>query len=257
MNNSLLPQEKPFRLITIPVSHYCEKVRWALTKLQISYVEEPHMPPFHRFATSRVGGKSTPVMITETSVFTDSTDIFRYLDKMAPANAKLYPNDTNLRREVEELEDLFNQQLGPATRRWGYFYIMNDYNTIKRVWCQGVPFVERILFPVVFPVMQKVVQQTFNITPESAVQAHEEIKSIFAKVSELLVDGRTYLVGDSFSAADITFAALAAPVLQPPEHPIKRRDLQALPPKMVSEINAFRETLAGAFVLRLYRNRQN
>jgi len=257
MNKSLLLQEKPLRLITIPISHYCEKVRWALTKWQISYVEEPHMPPFHRFATSRVGGKSTPVLITETNVFTDSTNILRYLDKITPNDSKLYPIDMNLRREVEELEDLFNQHLGPATRCWGYSYIMNDYNLIKRIWCQDVPFIEQALFPVVFPVMRKVVQKTFKITPESAVQAYEQIKTIFAKVSELLTDGRTYLVGDSFSAADITFAALSAPVLQPPEHPIKGRDLQTLPPQMVSSINAFRETLAGNFALRLYRDRQN
>ncbi|HYW18938.1 MAG TPA: glutathione S-transferase family protein [Nodularia sp. (in: cyanobacteria)] len=255
MNTSLLSQEKPLRLITIPVSHYSEKVRWALKKLQISYVEEPHMPPFHRFATTRVGGKSTPVLITPTNAFTDSTDILRYLDKIAPSNAKLYPSDINLRREVEKLEDLFNQHLGPATRRWGYFYLMNNYKEIQRIWCQGVPFMERILFPVVFPVMRKVVQQTFDITPESSVQAYQEIQRIFAKISELLADGRTYLVGNNFSAADITFAALAAPVLQPPQHPIKRQNLQELPPKMVAEINFFRETLAGAFALRLYRDR--
>ena len=255
MNNSLSSPEKPFRLITIPVSHYSEKVRWALKKLKMAYVEEPHMPPFHRFATTSVGGKTTPVLITETNTFTDSTDILRYLDTIAPSNAKLYPTDMNLRREVEKLEDLFNQHLGPATRRWGYFYIMNDYKEIQRIWCQGVPFIERIFFPVVFPVMRKIVQKTFNITPETSVQAYQEIQGIFATVSELLADGRTYLVGDNFSAADLTFAALAAPVLQPPEHPIKRRNLQELPPKMAAEINVFRETPAGAFALRLYRDR--
>jgi glutathione S-transferase len=255
MNNSKILQEKPYRLITIPISHYCEKVRWALTKLQIPYIEEPHMPPFHRFITNRIGSKTTPVLITETSIFTDSTDILRYLDKIAPTDAKLYPTDKNLCQQVEELEDLFNQQLGPATRRWGYFYTMNDYETIKNVWCHGVPLIEKALFPIMFPVMQKVVQKSFNITPESAAQAYEQTKNIFAKVSELLADGRTYLVGDNFSAADITFAALATPVLQPSEHPIKRHGLQKLPPKMVSEIKAFRETLAGAFALRLYKDR--
>lgn len=247
-------QSKPLRLITIPVSHYSEKVRWALKKLQITYVEEPHTPPFHRFATTRVGGKSTPVLITETNTFTDSTDILRYLDTIAPSHAKLYPHDINLRREVEKLEDLFNQNLGPATRRWAYFYLINDYKEIQRL-CQGVPFIERILFPVFFPFMRKLLQKTFNITPETSVKAYQEIQSIFATVSELLADGRTYLVGDNFSAADITFAALAAPVLQPPEHPIKRRNLQELPPKMLAEINAFRETPAGNFALRLYRDR--
>lgn len=36
-------------------------------------------------------------------------------------------------------------------------------------------------------------------------------------VERLLSDGRAYLCGDSISAADITFAALAFPVLLPEE----------------------------------------
>ena len=36
---NLSPQENQLRLITIPVSHYCEKVRWALKKLKLPYVE--------------------------------------------------------------------------------------------------------------------------------------------------------------------------------------------------------------------------
>jgi glutathione S-transferase len=257
MANSFSSQEKPLRLITIPISHYCEKARWALTKLKLPYIEEPHMPPFHQFATGQVGGKSAPVLITEVSAFTDSTDILRYLNEIAPDNAKLYPTNPELRRQVEELEDLFDEQLGSAIRRWGYFYVMDDYKFMQRRWCQGVPFIEGALFPVVFPWMRSVVRRGFNITPESAAQAYEQIKSIFEQVSELLSDGRTYLIGDSFSAADITFAALAAPAVLPPEHSMKLASLQELPPKMASEISAFRETPAGAYVLRLYRDRNN
>jgi glutathione S-transferase len=257
MINFLSNQEKTYRLITISVSHYCEKARWALTKLQIPFVEEAHMPPFHRLATGRVGGKSTPVLVTDAGAFTDSTDILKYIDSIAPANAKLYPTDPEQRGQVEELEDLFDSQLGPATRCWGYFYVVNDYNFMKSRWCQGVPSVERALFPVIFPLMRKVVRQSYNITPESAANAYEQIKSIFEKVSELLADGRTYLVGDNFSAADLTFAALAAPAVQPQEHLLKRSRLQEFPLQMASEISAFRETPAGAFVLRLHGNRES
>ena len=257
MTNSFNSQEKPLRLITIPISHYCEKARWALTKLKLPYVEEPHMPPFHQFATGRVGGKSTPVLITEAGAFTDSTDILRYLNEIAPDNAKLYPTNPELRQQVEELEDLFDEQLGSAIRRWGYFYVIDDYKFIQRSWCQGVPFIEGALFPVVFPWMRSVVRRGFNITPESAAQAYEQIKSIFEQVSELLSDGRSYLIGGSFSAADITFAALAAPAVLPSEHPMSGGNLQELPSKMASEINEFRETPAGAYVLRLYGDRNN
>jgi glutathione S-transferase len=104
------------RLITIPVSHYCEKTRWALSRLQVPFVEERHMPPFHRLATrslvdradqrpatadhlsplnrfvvQQVGGQSVPVLITPTGIFRSSEAILQYADTIAPDNLKLYP----------------------------------------------------------------------------------------------------------------------------------------------------------------------
>ncbi|WP_016866495.1 MULTISPECIES: hypothetical protein [Fischerella] len=46
-------------------------------------------------------------------------------------------------------------------------------------------------------------------------------------------------------------------VIQPSEHPIQSVIYKDLPPKFVSEINAFRKTPAGDFVLRLYRDRNS
>jgi glutathione S-transferase len=248
-------QQKPFRLITIPVSHYCEKVRWALTRMKFNFVEEPHSPPFHLFVTKKLGGKTTPILVTDTEVFTDSTDILKYLNSITLDADKLYPSNPELQQQVEELEELFDSELGTATRRWGYSYISNDYKNIQRSWCQGVPKIQKILYPLSFLSMQKVLQKKFQLTPNSSQEAYGKIKRIFEQVSQLLADGRTYLVGDNFSAADLTFAALAAPIIQPPEHPIKPRSLEELPIKMVSEIKEMRETPAGQFALRLYRQR--
>jgi glutathione S-transferase len=245
-------QNKPFRLITISVSHYCEKVRWALTRLKLPYIEEAHMPPFHRFATVPKGGKTVPLLVTQKGVFRDSTDILKYLDSIAPANAKLYPTEPELRRQVEDLEELFDNKLGVATRLWAYSYLNNKSKLMQVAWCKNVPFIERIFFPVVFPFMQKFMQNMYRITPESSAEAYEEIKTIFDKVGELLADGRDYLVGDSLSVADITFATLAAPAIAPPEHPMKRTNSKDLPPQMVCDMNALRQTPAGVYALRLY-----
>jgi glutathione S-transferase len=250
-------QNKPFRLITISISHYCEKVRWALTKLKLPYIEEAHMPPFHRFATVPMGGKTVPILVTQKGVFTDSTDILKYLDSIAPPNAKLYPTEPELRQQVEELEELFDNKLGVASRLWAYSYLKNESNFMQVAWSKNVPFRERIFFPIVFPFMQKLLQNIYRITPESGAEAYEEIQTIFDKVGELLSDGRGYLVGDRLSVADITFAALAAPVIAPPEHPIKRTKSQDLPPQMICDMNALRQTPAGAYALRLYRERNS
>jgi glutathione S-transferase len=85
----------PVRLITIPVSHYCEKIRWALIRSQLPFVEDRHMPPFHRFFTSRVGGTSVPVLVTADRVLTDSADILQYIDEISLPEFKLIPTSGN------------------------------------------------------------------------------------------------------------------------------------------------------------------
>ncbi len=239
-----------FRLITIPISHYSEKVRWALAYLQIPFQELPHMPPFHRGATKKHGGTSVPVLVTDAGATTDSTDILRYLDRLYPG--KLYPIEPEVQVLSNELETLFNHKLGVHTRRWGYSYALTPQLIYPR-WTLGVPIWEKLLFPIVFPRVRSTVQDMLNINSTSAAQSYQEIVNIFDRVSQLLADGRKYLLGDQFSAIDITFAALAAPIIQPPEHHIPIIPLESLPTQMQIEIRNCQATAAGAFGLRLYR----
>jgi glutathione S-transferase len=242
------------RLITISISHYCEKARWALDLLAIPYIEERHVPLIHRLATSRSGGGTTvPVLVTETGVFGDSTDILNYLDTLAPATKKLYPADAQLRGEVEKLEDLFDTQLGPSTRVWFYFYMLDNREMMLKLFCAGVEPVEQELFAIVFPSIQAAMRHWMNITAESATAAQDTIKRIFEEVSGMLADGRTYLVGDSLSAADLTFACLSAPAVWASEYGAWLPEFSEIPGEMQAVIEELRETPAGKYALRLFR----
>jgi glutathione S-transferase len=241
---------KDLRLITIPVSHYCEKVRWALEYLRIPFQELPHMPPFHSNATKKYGGTTTPLLATGTAVIKDSTDILHYLDTLYPG--KLYPNQPELRELIDELEALFNDKLGVHTRRWGYSYVLTPKLLYPR-WTMGVPIWEKWLFPIVFPKVSKIVQEKFDINATSASASYQEIQQVFDRVNQVLADGRKYLLGDQFSAIDITFAALAAPVLQAPEH-LMASPIDSLPAQMQTEIRQCQATPAGKLGLRLYRD---
>jgi glutathione S-transferase len=279
MVHSIPQAEMPIRLITIPVSHYCEKIRWALTRSHIPFVEERHMPPFHRFATRNfndrkhsivvaeternmspinrfvsrvVGGQSVPVLVTTTEVLTSSEEILNWVDEIAPTSAKLYPADPEHRQQVDELVTLFDSVLAPAVRLWTYFYILTQAELVESLWCQGVPWFERQSFPIVFRWMRSNVSQMYIINTESALEAHRRICKIFSQVEDLLSDGQTYLVGNAFSAADLTFATLAAAVVMPNGYGVVFPELSQMPSRMADQIQAFRETRAGQFVLRLY-----
>jgi glutathione S-transferase len=241
------------RLITFRISHYCEKVRWALDRIGFPYVEECHLPPLHRLKTTPLGGSSVPVLVTEVEIFKDSADILKHLDTVAPSHLKLYPDSPVLRYEVEELEAQFNSRLGILTRQWGYFYALQNRGVMQQLWCEGVPMWEKVLFPVLFPLTRHLVHSSYNVHRESAFSAYRQTQQIFEMVSDRLSDGRRYLVGDRFSAADLAFASLSAPGVVPTGYGGLFPELNQLPNEMVEQIQILRETVAGKYTLRLYQ----
>jgi glutathione S-transferase len=117
----------------------------------------------------------------------------------------------------------------------------------------GVTGVERKLFKIVAPVVKKLMRLGMRIDDAGAERSLEYIEGVFATVDELLSDGRSYLVGEDFGAADLTFAALAAPVLLPENYGSPLPSLDEVPAELKAQIEAFRATPAGAFGLRMYR----
>ena len=85
------------RLLTIPISHFCEKARWALERAGIEYDEERHVQGVHRVVSLRAGGSGTlPVLIAEDGVFTESEDILRWADARLEPEQRLFPDDAEL-----------------------------------------------------------------------------------------------------------------------------------------------------------------
>ena len=67
----------------------------------------------------------------------------------------------------------------------------------------------------------------------------------------LLEDGRRYLCGERFSAADLTFAALCAPVLVPAMYGVALPQPEILDEPTAALVERARAHPAGAFALRV------
>ena len=239
-------------LITIPLSHYCEKARWALDRVALPYREEPHAPLLHRLATSRHDGGTVPVLVHESQRFTDSTAILVHADAVR-GGGLLYPRVAVERSEVDAFEELFDTGLGPHTRRWAYAHLLPHAELLRQVWSRGgVPRLEAGLLPLITPLVRRLVRTAYKITPESAQRSLERVHGVFRQVDERLADGRRFLVGECFSDADLTFAALAAPVLFPDECRAAHPALDDVPVALRDEVFRLRDTEAGRFALRLY-----
>jgi glutathione S-transferase len=243
----------PARLITIPISHYCEKARWALDRADVAYREERHIQVVHRIAARRAGGGGTvPVLVTADGVFAQSADILAYADRHTEPAARLYPEDPAQRAEVVALERDFDADLGPQGRRWMYFHILPRRDLGRAYNCPGVPAWERRAFPLLLGVMSGYIRHLLAIGPETGVEAAAAVQRTFDAVAARLNDGRRYLCGDTFTAADLAFAALTAPVLVPRGYGVPLPQPDELPPDMAAAVRAFRTHPAGAFACRMF-----
>lgn len=236
------------KLITIPFSHYCEKARWALDRCGVTYEEEGHLPVFHYLATYRAGGKRTvPVLVDGTEVVRDSTDIIAWADAKRPGS--LIPIAGA--QDVLTIEDDLDNHFGPHTRRWGYYYLLPSQEAIQHI-IAGVPRWERSLLKVSKPAAVAFLRRSLKIDDAGVERSKQKIEDTFARVEQIIRDGRRYLAGDRFTVADLTFAALAAPVLLPPGHPIQTFDIDLFPEVAREQIRTWRARPAGQLALRLY-----
>jgi glutathione S-transferase len=245
-------------LITIPISHYCEKARWALDRAGIAYRERAHLQVLHWIPVSRAGGnKTAPVLIWGDRVFADSADIVAEASAKAPPDRGLYPDDPAAAAEVRTLQGSFDARLGPEGRRWMYNALRGHRDIAVAYGCTGVPAWQRWALPFAYPVATRIIDRYLDVTPATAARSEAAVRATFDEVAGRLSDGRPYLCGERFSAADLTFASLASPLLMPPEYGVPLPQPEELPVAMAATVRELREHPAGAHALKMFREERH
>jgi glutathione S-transferase len=244
------------RLVTIPISHYCEKARWALQRAGLEYREEPHVQGVHQFYARRAGGTSTvPVLVTPEGAIGESEQILEFCDRGLAEERRLFPSEEAIRREVLALSRRFDAGLGPAGRRLIYVRMFRQRELLFRYNNQGVRPWEDSLVRHGLPLMRRLVGRVLSITPGVEVADEALVWRELDFAAGLLADGRPHLLGDRFTAADLTFAALAAPMVMPGVYGCRLPSEGELDGPTASLLRRAREHPAGAYALRLSEHR--
>jgi glutathione S-transferase len=240
-------------LVTIPISHYCEKARWALERTGVAFREHPHIQAIHRLATRRAGGGLTaPVLVCGAGVLSDSGEILAWADTQASSGDALYPREPDRAAEVRRLETDFNTRLGVHSRRWLYQHLCERRDLAMSYGCRGVPAWEKLSLRLGYPLLIRIVANVLGVTPAAAVESEAQVRATFDEVAKRLADGRRYLCGDAFTAADLTFSALAAPVLMPPAYGVPLPQPEEIPPYAAGVVRELRAHPAGVHALRMF-----
>jgi len=216
-------EQKP-TLWQIEVSHYSEKVRWALEYKGVDHARRTPLPGMHipiALALTRGAQPTFPVVQVDGRTIGDSTAIIAALEARHP-EPPLYPVDAEERARALELEEYFDEQLGPYTRFLAFHELIKEPEIFAEVASEAVPGPLGQAKPLVGAYARVFTSVRWGARDEEAAAvAREKVVAALDRLDAELERGEgEFLVGDRFSVADLTAAALFFPLVLPPEGPV-------------------------------------
>jgi glutathione S-transferase len=208
----------------LEISHFSEKARWALDHKGVEYRRRSPLPGMHiaiALALTRGAHKTFPVLQLDGRTIGDSTAVIAAIEERFP-EPSLYPADPEQRRRALQLEDFFDEELGPYTRLLPFHELINEPAMFAEVAAQAVPAPLRRAKGLVGAYARAYTSLRFGANSDTAaVTARAKIVAALDRLdAELAENGGEYLVGDGFSVADLTAASLFYPLVQPDEGPL-------------------------------------
>jgi len=223
----------------LEISHYNEKARWALDYKGIAHVRRAVTPGLQELTARRLrAGRTVPVLEMNGSAIGDSTKIIEEIERRWP-EPPLYPTDPEERSRALDLEDYFDEQCGPDARRVLFNDNLAEPETFLAMFSGADRSRSRPL-ETLTPLICQVVKRRFRITPETVEESREKVRAAFDKL-EADVGPSGYLVGESFTVADLTAASILGLIVVPPEFPY----IKVHPEGRTAQFRRFRDSLKG------------
>ncbi|MGI8512634.1 MAG: glutathione S-transferase family protein [Solirubrobacteraceae bacterium] len=202
----------------IEISHYNEKVRWALDLKGIEHERRAPLPgvlhPIQAFRLTRQ--PHFPILVWDGRAIPDSTAIIAELERRVP-DPPLYPADPVERARALELEDSFDEEVAPYARRLAFVEISRDpAAAAETMGIVGMPGARIGVGRALAPHIAALAARRYGGTAASVDEAHAKVRA-GAERLEAEIGPSGYLVGDAFGVADLTAASIFAPLVQPPE----------------------------------------
>jgi glutathione S-transferase len=237
----------------VQVSHYVEKVRWALDYKRVPHVRRSLLPGLHAVKAKRLTGDTStaPVLTLDGRSIGDSTRIIAAIEGRWP-RPPLYPEDPAQRRRALELEEFFDQDLGPHIRRAFYHELLPHPELVVPLFTHGRPRAARAALRAGFPMLRVGMRRRFEISADAAANSRAKMVAAIDRL-EREISPSGYLAGDSFTVADLTAAALLYGVARPPQFPYRMVADHDLPDAWREFLDSLARRPGGQWVADIYR----
>jgi glutathione S-transferase len=204
-------------------SNYNEKARWALDFKGMPHHRRSLLPGSPRAMAFSRGQGTLPVVDLDGTRIVDSTRIIEALEARQPEPA-LYPADPDERRRALELEDFFDEHAGHDMRRVGFWEGRDQPALMSAFLATGHGAAARVQQRAIFPVAWRYVVNRYGFDQDSYERSKEALVGALDRIESERAGG-DYLVGEGFTVADLTAAALLYPLVWPPEFQYELPDM--------------------------------
>ena len=154
-------------LYHLAISHYSEKVRWALEIKGVPHERRAMVPGLHRLLAPRIAGERTlPGLIdTDTGArLGESSPILQHLDERFP-QPRLYPQDAAGRARVLETESFLDREAGTSVRAVSYAHPVEYPRALKLRWQPAPSARQRLPLSAAFPVARRALRRRRWLAP--------------------------------------------------------------------------------------------
>lgn len=233
----------------LEVSHFNEKVRWVLDYKGIPHERRTVLPGMHMVKSKRLsGGNTFPVLLIDGNAIVHSSAIVKALEDLKP-QPPVYPADPAGRERALEIEADFDE-FGHDLRRVMFIHFLADRNLFMDTFGpKGGPL--RATAPVGWPLVKRQLERKYGVNAESAAAAERNLERHLELIERETAD-TGYMVGGSFSIADITAASILYPIVQPPGLQYPLPDASRMP-RPLQELRAgLSQRPAWTWVLKMF-----
>ncbi|CAM2064485.1 Glutathione S-transferase family protein [Sulfidibacter corallicola] len=202
------------------VSHYCERSRWTLDFKQVPYhlvnwIPGPHIKQARGLGFNR---SQVPILDYQGQRMQGSDVVARFLEERHPERPLWLDSEAG-RAEINTWQKRIDEEIGVPLRALIYGDLMKHRNTVIDLWCQEKGLGSRMLCHLLYGTLKKKLVYYCRLAPEFRADHVEKLARGLDELDEAYGE-RAFLVGDRFTFADLSAAALAAPLIMPSEHQV-------------------------------------